>query len=296
MRFSVILPFTLLGSMAMGAAVPSFKEDEGEPVPVGPDAISQSLDTIVDRIKSLNETVSKFEGGSIKGVFELLEIKSKSDQLGDAIDNSSAVTNKTGKLDVAASTTVGTKILGLQPDIFSLLDNIKSKKPEAEKAGFGLLDVVTLLRGELTTQKEKTRQLGSAFTASLDAALAPQAGPVNQGIQDRFDSTIEVYQGEFGLIQLPEKLVDILGAFLRIIGPQMAMSGQGDEMREMMKKYGGGGGGGGGEASASVGEGGASASVQGEGSGSGGGGDMMGGGMGRMMERYRSFMRGGYDN
>lgn len=136
----------------------------------------------------------------------------------------------------------------------------------------------------------------SQFTASLDAALAPQAGPVNQGIQDRFDSTIEVYQGEFGLIQLPEKLVDILGAFLRIIGPQMAMSGQGDEMREMMKKYGGGGGGGGGEASASVGEGGASASVQGEGSGSGGGGDMMGGGMGRMMERYRSFMRGGYDN
>ncbi|KAK7510099.1 hypothetical protein IWZ03DRAFT_433781 [Phyllosticta citriasiana] len=282
MRFSVILPFTLLGSMVMGAALPSNKEDEGEPVPVGPDAISQSLDTITDRIKSLNETVSKFEGGEIKGVFELLEIKSKTDQLNDGIENCTAVTNKTGKLDITASTTVGTKILGLQPDIFSLLDNVKSKKPEAEKAGFGLLDVVTLLRGELTKTKEKTRQLGSAFTAALDAALAPQAGPVNQGIQDRFTSTIDAYQGEAGLIQLPEKLVDILGAFLRIIGPQMAMDGQGDEMREMVNKYGGKGGGGGGDSDTK-----SDAPTEED--------SMMGGGMmGRMMSRYRSFMKDGY--
>ncbi|KAK8151582.1 hypothetical protein BC567DRAFT_281157 [Phyllosticta citribraziliensis] len=289
MRFSVILPFTLLGSMVLGAALPTKKEDEGEPVPVGPDAISQALDAITDRIKSLNETVSTFEGGDIKGVFELLEIKSKTDQVNDAINNSSAVVNKTGKLDVAASTTVGTKILGLQPDIFSLLDNVKSKKPEAEKAGFGLLDVVTLLRGELTKTKEITRQLGSAFTASLDVALAPQAGPVNQGIQDRFTSTIDVYQGEFGLIQLPEKIVDILGAFLRIIGPQMAMNGQGDEMREMVNKYGGkgGGGGGGGDDNSS------SSDTKGDAPVSESG--MMGGGMmGRMMSRYRSFMEDGY--
>ncbi|KAK8159091.1 hypothetical protein IWX90DRAFT_482462 [Phyllosticta citrichinensis] len=283
MRFSVILPFTLLGSMVLGAALPTQHEDEGKPVPVGPDAISQALDVITDRIKSLNETVSKFEGGEIKGVFELLEIKSKTDQLNDAIDNSSAIVNKTGKLDIAASTTVGTKILGLQPDIFSLLDNVKSKKPEAEKAGFGLLDVVTLLRGELTKTKEKTRQLGSAITASLDAALAPQAGPVNQGIQDRFTSTIDAYQGEFGLIQLPEKLVDILGAFLRIIGPQMAMNGQGDEMREMVNKYGGKGG----DSSSS------SSNTQGDAPVSESG--MKGGGMmDRMMSRYRSFMEDGY--
>lgn len=66
--------------------------------------------------------------------------------------------------NIPCSTTVGQKFLELEPQIFSLLDNIKAKRPEFDNAGFGLIDVIGLLRQNLQEQQQSAKALGEAVS------------------------------------------------------------------------------------------------------------------------------------
>ncbi|KAL1617845.1 hypothetical protein SLS54_007627 [Diplodia seriata] len=210
---------------------------EDEPaVPSGAAAFGEALGAIGDNIKTTNDTLNAYSGG-LKGIVQLLEIQSATSDLGDAISNATAIAKATAVLNVADSATVGQQFLQLQPQINSLLDNIKLKEPEFEKAGFGLIDVVSLLRSNLEDQKEGAKDLGDAVSitslflpvlpfgipdptgvvltpgqtiAILDPSLTSVATPINDEIQAKFDDTIAAYQGKGGLIQIPPGLIGLL--------------------------------------------------------------------------------------
>ncbi|KKY24420.1 putative antigenic cell wall [Diplodia seriata] len=182
---------------------------EEEPVPSGAAAFGEALGAIGDNIKTTNDTLNAYSGG-LKGIVQLLEIQSATSDLGDAISNATAIAKATAVLNVADSATVGQMFLQLQPQINSLLDNIKSKEPEFEKAGFGLIDVISLLRSNLEDQKDGAKDLGDATIAILDPSLTSVATPINDEIQAKFDDTIAAYQGKGGLIQIPPGLIGLL--------------------------------------------------------------------------------------
>lgn len=182
---------------------------EEEPVPTGAAAFGESLKTIAANINTTNQTLNEFSGG-LKGIAQLLKIQSETTALGDSIQNSTAIANATGRISLADSTTVGQQFLTLQPQIDSLLDNIKSKRPEFQNAGFGLIDVVSLLRSNIQEQQEYAKELGDATIAMLDPSLTSIATPVNDEIQNRFEQTIDAYGGRGGLIQIPPGLIGLL--------------------------------------------------------------------------------------
>ncbi|KAL1618391.1 hypothetical protein SLS56_010581 [Neofusicoccum ribis] len=180
-----------------------------ESVPTGAAALTESLGTIETELKNTNDSVNAFSGG-LKGIGQLLKIQSATTELGDAISNSTEIAKATGNLTLADSTTVGQKFLELEPQIFSLLDNIKAKRPEFDNAGFGLIDVIGLLRQNLQEQQQSAKALGEATVAILDPSLTSTATPVNNDIQTRFSETIAAYQGKGGLIEIPPGLIGLL--------------------------------------------------------------------------------------
>ncbi|KAK0638384.1 hypothetical protein DIS24_g9878 [Lasiodiplodia hormozganensis] len=221
MQFSTLLA-TLLYSSAI-LAIPtaptrqnidkrlpaSSETSESEAVPSGPAAFTQALVTIGDNLKTTNATLNEYSGG-LKGIAQLLKIQSATNDLGDSITDATAVAKATDRLNLTDSATVGQQFLQLQPQINSLLDNIKSKRPEFNNAGFGLIDVISLLRSNLEEQKEDSKELGDATIAILDPALTSTATTINEAIQAKFDETIAAYQGRGGLITIPPGLIGLL--------------------------------------------------------------------------------------
>ncbi|KAH7030025.1 hydrophobic surface binding protein A-domain-containing protein [Macrophomina phaseolina] len=189
--------------------------DGEKAVPTGVAAFTESLTTIAANVNATNQTLNDFSGG-LKGIAQLLKIQSQTTKLGEAIQNSTAIANATGRLSLADSTTVGQQFLQLQPQIESLLANIRAKRPEFDNAGFGLIDVVSLLRSNIEQQKEYATALGDATIALLDPSLTSIATPVNQQIQAAFDDTIAAYQGRGGLIEIPPGLIGLLTGRLSI--------------------------------------------------------------------------------
>ncbi|OJD30229.1 antigenic cell wall galactomannoprotein [Diplodia corticola] len=183
---------------------------EDAPVPTGAAAFGEALGTIGDNLKTTNETLNEYSGG-LKGIGQLLKIQSATSDLGDAISNATAVAKATGQLSLADSATVGQQFLQLQPQINSLLDNIMSKRAEFQNAGFGLIDVISLLRSNLEEQKQESKELGDATIAILDPSLTSVATPINEEIQTKFDDAIAAYQGRGGLITIPPGLIGLLG-------------------------------------------------------------------------------------
>ncbi|KAB2570769.1 Cell wall galactomannoprotein [Lasiodiplodia theobromae] len=221
MQFSTLLATLLYSSAALAMPTAPARQNidkrlpassetsESEAVPSGAAAFTQALVTIGDNLKTTNTTLNEYSGG-LKGIAQLLKIQSATNDLGDSITDATAVAKATDQLNLTDSATVGQQFLQLQPQINSLLDNIKSKRPEFDNAGFGLIDVISLLRSNLEEQKEDSKELGDATIAILDPALTSTATTINEAIQTKFDETIAVYQGRGGLITIPPGLIGLL--------------------------------------------------------------------------------------
>ncbi|KAK1584983.1 uncharacterized protein LY79DRAFT_671414 [Colletotrichum navitas] len=184
------------------------------PVKGGKEKLEKQIDDIQRKVAAANESVVPFKGGSLKGLTGLLKVNLAVTNLGKTIDTTTAVADATNVLSAADSTQVGIKFLGLQPDINSLLTNLKSKRREFDKAGFKILDVRSLIRDSVTIQQGKADDLGRSFTKTLDAQFQPIAKQVSAQIQGNFSDVIEAYKGRGGKIKIPPKLVPKLSQIL----------------------------------------------------------------------------------
>lgn len=114
MQFSTLLATLLYSSaiLAMPTAptkqniekrLPASSEtSENEAVPSGAAAFTQALVTIGDNLKTTNETLNEYSGG-LKGIAQLLKIQSATNDLGDSINDATAVAKATDRLNLTDS-------------------------------------------------------------------------------------------------------------------------------------------------------------------------------------------------
>ena len=93
--------------------------------------------------------------------------------------------------------------VGLESQIFSLLNNIVSKKPAFDTAVFGIVSVSATVKQGLVKQKQLSAELGEALVSKLSGFFAGAAGSVNRDIADRFQGAMDAYGVSGGTIPLP---------------------------------------------------------------------------------------------
>ncbi|TQN66324.1 hypothetical protein CSHISOI_08587 [Colletotrichum shisoi] len=178
-----------------------------EPVMGGSQALQKQIGTLQEKVTSAKETLEPFKGGSLKGLVGLLKVNEAVVTLGETIDRTTESAEATDTLSAKESTEIGTRFLGLQPDINNLLTELQSKRCEFDKAGFKILDVRSLIRDSVVVQKDKASDLGGAFTKALDPQFQPIATQVSDQIQSNFTQAIGEYEGRGGKIKIPSKAV-----------------------------------------------------------------------------------------
>ncbi|CAK4033295.1 Hypothetical predicted protein [Lecanosticta acicola] len=193
MYASLLTASTLLPLLALAA--PIAKRDAA--------SIVTAINQIETNINSLNTTLNGFKEGDVLAAVEVLEIQQETETLGDSISAAAAAANASAPLNDTESGTVATAVVGLEPQIFSLLDNIQRKKPAFDSAILGVGSVSPQVEQDLEQQKALSAELGNAITAKLTQTYAAFAPVINQQIADAFDQAIATFATSGGLFALP---------------------------------------------------------------------------------------------
>ncbi|OLN86278.1 hypothetical protein CCHL11_04163 [Colletotrichum chlorophyti] len=188
----------------------------------GSAALQSRITDLQMKLAATNDTVVPFKGGTLKGLTGLLKVNEAVVTLGKSIDSGTKTAEATKVLPANESTVIGTRFLGIQPDINNLLTNLGKKRKEFDKAGFNILDVRSLIRDTIVIQKDKAGDLGDAFIKILDPSLQPIAEQVNSQIQANFSAAVDKYKGRGGKIKIPSKAVpklsELLAGLARALG------------------------------------------------------------------------------
>lgn len=193
MLASLLTASTLLPLLAI--ASPVVKRDAA--------SITSAITQIETNINTLNTTLNGFNKGDLFAIAEVLSIQKETDNLGDSITAATNAAKASAPLNDADSGTVAVAVVNLQPQIFSLLNNIQSKKPAFDSAVLGVGSVSPQVKQSLQKQKQLSGDLGKAITAKLTPTYAAFAPTINQQIADAFDKAIATFSQKGGLFQVP---------------------------------------------------------------------------------------------
>ena len=153
-------------------------------------------------LKALNTSVNNFSPVSLTTVGGILDVLKASDKVGDAIMDTTKFVNASSAFSFDDSVTIFQKISYLQPDIYSLLNNLAVSRPKFDEVAV-VLSVRKTVLSALTLDRELTKELATAITAKLYSTLQ-NAGPViGQQIDDHFQFTISVYDKQQKGLELP---------------------------------------------------------------------------------------------
>lgn len=193
MLASLLTASTLLPLLAV--ASPVVKRDAA--------SITSAITQIETNINTLNTTLNGFNKGDLFAIAEVLSIQKETDNLGDSISAATNAAKASAPLSDTDSGTVAVAVVNLQPQIFSLLNNIQSKKPAFDSAVLGVGSVSPQVKQSLQKQKQLSGDLGKAITAKLTPTYAAFAPTINQQIADAFDKAIATFSQKGGLFQVP---------------------------------------------------------------------------------------------
>ncbi|KAK4506452.1 hypothetical protein PRZ48_000184 [Zasmidium cellare] len=153
-------------------------------------SIDQAIGYISGNITKLNNTLNTFT--KPKDAITALTIKSESDDLTKSVNNAATVANASAPLNDDQSFNVATAILNLEPNIFSVLDNIKAHKPQFDTAILGA-SASPLVKSSLQDSKKAADGFGTAITPKLTSAYQNAAPVIIKQIDDKFDDAIAYY-------------------------------------------------------------------------------------------------------
>jgi len=164
-------------------------------------AVVSAIGTISSQLVTLNTSVTNFKAGLLD-LGQALDVQLQSSVL--ASDLQKAVTDAVTSSNFTSdeSVTVGLALVNLEPQIFSVLDNIESKKTAFDE----VVDVFSLsatVKSDLQQEASLSAQLGAAVQAKLVPSVASLAPPINSAIASAFAAAISVYSQPGGLIPLP---------------------------------------------------------------------------------------------
>lgn len=185
MRFHVpfLLAFT---AIAQATPVPS------ELVKRDGTAVLDAVNTISDAMVTLNTTVTSYKGGFI-GTGTALKIEFQSIALSNDLKDAISTTKDSANFTEEESLSVSGAFLDLQPNIFTTLDNIVSKKPQFDTGLLGIGSLSFLVKSNLENQRDLAAELGEEVTVKLTPAYAAIAPALNKQIADKFAEAIAVF-------------------------------------------------------------------------------------------------------
>ncbi|KAF2171398.1 hypothetical protein M409DRAFT_18513 [Zasmidium cellare ATCC 36951] len=153
-------------------------------------SINQAIGYINGNITKVNNTLNTFT--KPKDSITALIIKAESDDLTKSVNNAAAVANASAPLNDDQSFNVATAILNLQPNIYSLLDNLKAHKPQFDTAIFGF-SASPLVKSTLQEAQTAADSFGDAVTPKLTATYQSAAPVIVQQIDDKFNDAIAYF-------------------------------------------------------------------------------------------------------
>ena len=130
-------------------------------------------------------------------------MEAETSALGDAISAGTKVAQQSAPLSEADSQTVAVAVLGLEPQIFSLLTNTESRKEAFDTAALGVGSVSPTVEQSLKEQAQLSAALGNAIAAKVTSDFAGPAGIINSDIAAAFSTAIQDYAVPGGLFALP---------------------------------------------------------------------------------------------
>lgn len=158
----------------------------------GADAIVAGIKDITTQIVTINSTLNTFNG-SLIGTITALQIQGQAQDLLTKINSTTATTNATSPLSQADSITVTNSVTGLQPYVYSLLDNFNAHHQAFETAVLGVASATILVESDLTNIKNATDALGDAIITKLTPDIQKLAPLVTSEIDFHFQRSLQVY-------------------------------------------------------------------------------------------------------
>ncbi|KAF2157114.1 hypothetical protein K461DRAFT_273246 [Myriangium duriaei CBS 260.36] len=113
------------------AVLPRQSGNSTTPTPTNPSTqqLINQINTVESNIASLNNTLNGFKPDSILDSPKALVIQFQTDALGNSLNKATQIVNAAQPFDTTDSGTIAQAVIGLEPKIASLLNNIVVHKP-----------------------------------------------------------------------------------------------------------------------------------------------------------------------
>ncbi|KAL4961112.1 cell wall mannoprotein 1 family protein [Aspergillus stella-maris] len=156
-------------------------------------AVIDAVNTISSSMITLNTTVTSYTGG-LFGTITALKIEFQSLFLANDLRDAISTTEESANFTETESLNVAGAFIDLQPNIFSTLGNIVSKKAAFDKGLLGVASLAFLVRSNLETQRDLAADLGDAVTIKLTDTYAAIAPALNEQIAEEFEGAIAAFE------------------------------------------------------------------------------------------------------
>jgi hypothetical protein len=189
MRLHHYLPLFLTSVVSLTAAAPAPANDLT--VRDGSEVVA-AVKAIAEQTKTLNETVSSYDGGIVDTV-TALEIETEAIALNNELRQAIWVTKGSDNFTMAESKDVSTAFLKMVPVVESTLANIISKEDEFSNGLLGIWSLEFLVKYNLETEKRLALELGHEVEKRLTPIYAEIAPIVVGQIKAAFTKAIKAY-------------------------------------------------------------------------------------------------------
>jgi hypothetical protein len=181
MKFSIVATTLSVATCALAAAAPATYK-----------TVVADIAAISKQLSTLNSSVTAYKGGPADTI-NALTIQGQSSDLQNIIDKATKDANASPAFGDDGSNAVANAVLALEPNIFSVLDNLVAKKPNFDKPViFGIVPSQLVLL-DLKGLKTSTDKFGAATTAKLNSVFSGVAPIIIGQIDDAFNKAIAAY-------------------------------------------------------------------------------------------------------
>ncbi|GAB0135749.1 hypothetical protein EsDP_00004076 [Epichloe bromicola] len=154
--------------------------------------INAALAKISKQLVEMDETLGTFNRG-LAGTVIALKIQGQATALQKGIESATSTTKKSAELDKEESTSVAFSVNSLTKNIYRVLDRLVEKKPDFDKAIFGVGSASGLVKQDLQNLQKATGDFGAALTDKFVGDVRSVSPLVVSAINHHFEEALKVY-------------------------------------------------------------------------------------------------------
>lgn len=154
--------------------------------------ILNSLDTITSQLRTLGDLLESFNIAP-NNTAAALQIQGETMTLQTDVDDGITATSGVQPLNEGDSVVVTEAVVGLQTDVYHVLDQLVAKKPVFDQAILGVGSASALVRSDLLGLRNSTLELGSGIVSKMVEDLQRLGPLVTYDIDYHFAEALRVY-------------------------------------------------------------------------------------------------------